>query len=43
MTELRKINNAAGERIEGMEAKLDGFVRWGLGLEGGVEELLKGE
>jgi len=25
-----------------MEAKLGGFVRWGLGLEGGVEELLGG-
>ena len=43
LTELHKINNAAVERIEGMEAKLGGFVRWGLGLEGGVEELLKGE
>lgn len=42
-TELHKINNSTVERIEGMEAKLGGFVRWGLGLEGGVEELLKGE
>lgn len=43
LTELHKINNAAVERIEGMEAKLGVFVRWGLGLEGGVEEHLKGE
>jgi len=43
LTELHKINNAAVERIEGMEAKLSGFVRWGLGLEGGVEELLMEE
>jgi hypothetical protein len=43
LTELHKINNAAVERIEGMEAKLGGFVRWSLGLEGGVEELLREE
>lgn len=42
LTELQKINNAAGERIEGMEAKLGGFVRWSLGMEGGVGELLRG-
>jgi hypothetical protein len=43
LTELHKINNAAVERIEGMEAKLGRFVRWSLGLEGGVEELLREE
>ena len=43
LMELHKINNAAVERIEGMEAKLGGFVRWSLGLEGGVEELLREE
>ena len=43
LMELHKINNSVVDRIEGMEAKLGGFVRWGLGLEGGVEELLKGE
>ena len=43
LTELHKINNSAVERIEGMEAKLGGFVRWSLGLEGDVEALLKGE
>ena len=43
LTELHKINNSAVDRIEGMEAKVGGFVRWSLGLEGGLEELLKGE
>jgi hypothetical protein len=43
LTELHKINNAAVERMEGMEAKLGGFVRWSLGMEGGVEELLREE
>lgn len=43
LTELHKIYDAAVERIEGIEAKLGGFVRWVLELEGGVEELLKGE
>lgn len=43
LTQLHKINNAAAERIEGMEAKLGGFVRWSLGMEGGVEGLLNGE
>jgi hypothetical protein len=43
LTELHKINNAAVERIEGMEATLGGFVRWSLGMEGGVEELLREE
>jgi TolA-binding protein len=42
LTELHKINNSVVDRIEGLEAKLGGFVRWTLGLEGGVEELLKG-
>jgi hypothetical protein len=42
LTELHKINNSAVDRIEGMEAKLGGFVRWSFGLEGGVEELLGG-
>lgn len=42
LTELHKINNACTERIEGMEAKLGLYVRWSLGLKGGVEELLNG-
>lgn len=42
LTELHKINNACTERIEGMEAKLGLYVRWSLGLKGGIEELLKG-
>jgi len=43
LTESHKINNSAVDRIEGMEAKVGGFVRWSLGLEGGVEELLEGK
>lgn len=42
LTELQKINNSAVERIESMEAKFGGFVRWSLGMKGGVEELMKG-
>jgi hypothetical protein len=42
LTELHKINNSAIERLEGMEAKLGGFVRWTMGVKGGVEELCKG-
>ncbi|KAM0718415.1 hypothetical protein Q7P37_005485 [Cladosporium fusiforme] len=36
LTELHKINNSAVERIEAMEAKVGGFVRWSLGVEGGL-------
>jgi hypothetical protein len=42
LTELHKINNSAIERLEGMEAKLGGFVRWTMGVKGGVEELCRG-
>lgn len=42
LTALHKVNNATVERIEAMEAKLGGFVVWGLGLRGGVWELENG-
>lgn len=40
LMELQKINNSAVDRIEGMEAKLGGCVRWSLGMRGGVWELV---
>jgi hypothetical protein len=42
LTELHKINNSAISMLGGMEAKLGGFVRWTMGLKGGVEELCRG-
>lgn len=42
MTELHKINNATSDRIEGMQAKLGTFVKWSLGMNGGVWELVQG-
>jgi hypothetical protein len=42
LTELHKINNSAIEQLGGMEAKLGGFVRWTMGVKGGVEELCRG-
>lgn len=40
LTELHKINNCARERVEVMEARLGGFVKWTCGVEGGVEALM---
>jgi hypothetical protein len=42
LTELHKINNSAISMLEGMEAKLGGFVGWTMGVKGGVEELCRG-
>jgi hypothetical protein len=42
LTALQKTNNSAISMLEGMEAKLGGFVRWTMGIKGGVEELCKG-
>jgi hypothetical protein len=39
---LHKINNDVNERIETMSAKLGTFVKWSLGLNGGIWELQKG-
>ncbi|KAK4548258.1 hypothetical protein LTR36_010128 [Oleoguttula mirabilis] len=41
MTELHKINNATSDRIESMQAKLGTFVKWSLGMNGGVWELVE--
>ncbi|KAK3109922.1 hypothetical protein LTR53_016330 [Teratosphaeriaceae sp. CCFEE 6253] len=43
LTSLHKVNNATSERIEAMEARLGTFVRWSLGLKGGVWELVHGD
>lgn len=37
--ELHKINNSATERIEAMRAKVGVFVKWSLGMEGGLAAL----
>ncbi|KAI6843501.1 hypothetical protein KC332_g3909 [Hortaea werneckii] len=42
LTELQKINNAAATMVEGMQAKLGGFVKWSLGMNGGIWELEEG-
>ncbi|KAI6879908.1 hypothetical protein KC360_g7640 [Hortaea werneckii] len=42
LTELQKINNAAATMVEGMHAKLGGFVKWSLGMNGGIWELEQG-
>lgn len=41
LSELHKINNTTIERIEAMDAKLGQFVRWSLGMNGGVWELMQ--
>lgn len=40
-TEIHKINNATISKIESVEARVGGFVKWALGIDGGVEALLK--
>lgn len=42
LTELHKINNGTVERIEAMSAKLGQFVKWSLGMNGGIWELKEG-
>ncbi|KAI7262516.1 hypothetical protein KC345_g9406 [Hortaea werneckii] len=42
LTELQKINNAAATMVEGMQAKLGVFVKWSLGMNGGIWELEEG-
>lgn len=42
LSDLHKINNGAAERVEAMVAKLGAFVKWSIGLRGGVEELMGG-
>ncbi|KAK5138108.1 hypothetical protein LTR08_004803 [Meristemomyces frigidus] len=41
LTELQKINNATTDRIEAMQAKLGTFVKWSLGMNGGIWELVE--
>lgn len=41
VTEIHKINNAAISRIESVGARVGGFVKWALGIDGGVEALLE--
>lgn len=43
LSELHKVNNRVVEGLEGMEAKLGGFVKWGLGMNGGIWELVGSE
>lgn len=43
LTELHKINNGVAERIEAMSARLGLFVKWSLGMKGGVWELQHGD
>lgn len=40
VTELHKINNATLGKIESIEARVGGIVKWALGIEGAVEALL---
>ena len=42
LSNLHKINNDVNERVEAMNAKLGQFVRWSLGISGGVWELQYG-
>ena len=41
MTKLQKINNTTSDRIEAMQAKLGTFVKWSLGMNGGLWELVE--
>lgn len=43
LAELHKINNTAAENVEAMKARFGMFLRWGVGMVGGVEELARGE
>lgn len=40
LSELHKINNSTIASFESLSAKLGGFVKWSLGINGGVFELL---
>lgn len=42
LSALHKINNDVNERIEAMSAKLGTFVKWSLGINGGIWELQQG-
>ncbi|KAK4629411.1 hypothetical protein CLAFUR4_08631 [Fulvia fulva] len=42
LSALHKINNSCIESIEGLSAKLGGFVKWSLNMNGGVWELMNG-
>lgn len=41
LSELHKINNRVVEAIEAMNARLGLFVKWSLGMNGGLWELVK--
>lgn len=40
LSDLQKINNTTASSLEALSAKLGGFVRWSLGMKGGVWELV---
>ena len=42
LSNLHKINNDVNEHVEAMNAKLGQFVKWSLGISGGVWELQYG-
>lgn len=39
--EIHKINNATISKIESVEARVGGFAKWALAIEGGIEALLE--
>ena len=42
LSDLHKVNNTTTERIEAMNARLGLFVKWTLGMNGGIWELQEG-
>jgi len=42
LSALHKINNETNDRIEAMSAKLGLFMKWSLGMNGGIWELREG-
>lgn len=40
LTDMQKVNNMTSDSIQGMQAKLGLFVKWSLGMDGGVWELV---
>jgi len=42
LSALHKINNETNDRIEAMSSKLGLFVKWSLGMSGGIWELREG-
>lgn len=40
LTALHKVNNTTVERIESLRTKLGTYVKWGMGVQNGLEELV---